>query len=191
MTIPYLYIACHDKNGNVQFHTEHTGNTPLFIFGLGGMGQFYRVILQKYAETHDVYAYIQNPCMEFWEDTSTVHRQNATIHRNWISRSGQWSDKSGNIDSVRAKMSVGISDAGESNDVDDIPEYTSAEAESENTLLCNWGRSGRDNIKLWCQAANYDFDFSTYPLETPPINSTSLSTSSSVGRRIPGRHTLE
>lgn len=161
MTIPYLYIACHDKNGNVQFHTEHTGNTPLFIFGLGGMGQFYRVILQKYAETHDVYAYIQNPCMEFWEDTSTVHRQNATIHRNWISRSGQWSDKSGNIDSVRAKMSVGISDAGESNDVDDIPEYTSAEAESENTLLCNWGRSGRDNIKLWCQAANYDFDFST------------------------------
>ena len=58
-------------------------------------------------------------------------------------------------------MSVGISDAGESNDVDDIPEYTSAEAEAENTLLCNWGRSGRDNIKLWCQAANYDFDFST------------------------------
>ena len=58
-------------------------------------------------------------------------------------------------------MSVGISDAGESNDVDDIPEYTIAEAEAENTLLCNWGRSGRDNIKLWCQAANYDFDFST------------------------------
>ena len=159
LTIPYLYIACQDCAGNVKFHTEHIGNTPLFIFGLGGMGQFYRVILQKYAETHDVYAYIQNPCMEFWEDTSTVHKQDATIHRNWVSRDGQWSDNTGSIDKVREKMSVDISDAGDSNDVDDIPEYTHEEAESENTLLCNWGRSGRDNIKLWCQAANYDFDF--------------------------------
>ncbi len=159
MTIPYLYIACHDNAGNVNFHTEHIGNTPLFIFGLGGMGQFYRVILQKYAETHDVYAYIQNPCMEFWEDTSTVHNQSAIVHRNWVSRDGQWSDSTGSIDKVREKMSVDISEAGDSNDVDDIPEYTHEEAESENTLLCNWGRSGRDNIKLWCQAANYDFDF--------------------------------
>jgi exodeoxyribonuclease V gamma subunit len=159
LTIPYLYIACHDNKGNVHFHTEHVGDTPLFIFGLGGMGQFYRVILQKYAETHDVYAYIQNPCMEFWEDTTTVHSEKATIHRNWVSRSGQWSDKSGSIEKVREKMSVEIASS-ESYDVDDIPEYTNAEAEAENALLCNWGKSGRDNIKLWCQAANYDFDFS-------------------------------
>ena len=161
LTIPYLYMACHDKAGNVHFHTERIGNTPLFIFGLGGMGQFYRVILQKYAETHDVYAYIQNPCMEFWEDATTIHTQDATIHRNWVSRNGQWSDNSGSIDKVRKKMSIDISDAGESNDVDDIPEYTNKEAQSENTLLCNWGKSGRDNIKLWCQASNYDFDFRT------------------------------
>jgi len=160
MTIPYLYMACRDKDGNVCFHTERVGDTPLFIFGLGGMGQFYRVILQKYAETHDVFAYIQNPCMEFWEDTSTVHRQDAVIHRNWKSRSGAWSDSTGTIDSVREKMAVKIPDSGET-DVDDIQEYTHEEALSENTLLCNWGKSGRDNIKLWCQAANYDFDFRT------------------------------
>ena len=161
LTIPYLYSACHDKEGNVRFHTERIGNTPLFIFGLGGMGQFYRVILQKYAETHDVFAYIQNPCMEFWEDATTIHTQDATIHRNWVSRNGQWSDNSGSIDNVRKKMSIDIYDTGENNDVDDIPEYTNEEAQSENTLLCNWGKSGRDNIKLWCQAANYDFDFRT------------------------------
>jgi exodeoxyribonuclease V gamma subunit len=160
MTIPYLYIACHDQNGNVNFHTERVGNTPLFIFGLGGMGQFYRVILQKYAETHDVYAYIQNPCMEFWEDTSTVRNQ-GTIHRSWNSRNGSWSDSTGSIEKIREKMSVNIPNGTSENDIDDIPEYTNEEAESENTLLCNWGRSGRDNIKLWCQAANYDFDFRT------------------------------
>ncbi len=160
LTIPYLYKACQDDKGNVTFHTEHIGNTPLFIFGLGGMGQFYRVILQKYAETHDVYAYIQNPCMEFWEDTSTVHDQNANIHRNWKSRDGQWKDNGTSLDNVREKMSVDYSNAGESTDVDDISEYSNEEAEAENTLLCNWGRSGRDNIKLWCQAVNYDFDFS-------------------------------
>ena len=161
MTIPYLYFACHDKEGNVHFHTERIGNTPLFIFGLGGMGQFYRVILQKYAETHDVHAYIQNPCMEFWEDTSTIHAKNATIHRSWVSRDGQWHDNSGSIEKVREKMSVNIKNDNAENDIDDIAEYTAEEALAENTLLCNWGRSGRDNIKLWCQAVNYDFDFRT------------------------------
>ena len=161
MTIPYLYFACHDKEGNVHFHTERIGNTPLFIFGLGGMGQFYRVILQKYAETHDVHAYIQNPCMEFWEDTSAMHAQNATIHRSWVSRDGQWHDNSGSIEKVREKMSVNIGNDNAENDIDDIAEYTAEEALAENTLLCNWGRSGRDNIKLWCQAVNYDFDFRT------------------------------
>ena len=161
MTIPYLYFACHDKDGNVHFHTERIGNTPLFIFGLGGMGQFYRVILQKYAETHDVHAYIQNPCMEFWEDTSTIRAQNATIHRNWISRNSAWSDATGSIENIRKKMSIEIAGDNTENDIDDIAEYTDEEAQAENTLLCNWGRSGRDNIKLWCQAVNYDFDFRT------------------------------
>ncbi|MBP5767866.1 MAG: exodeoxyribonuclease V subunit gamma [Fibrobacter sp.] len=161
MTIPYLYFACHDKEGNVHFHTERIGNTPLFIFGLGGMGQFYRVILQKYAETHDVHAYIQNPCMEFWEDTSTIHAKNAPIHRKWISRNSAWSDASGDLENIRQKMSVNIKNDNAENDIDDIAEYTAEEALAENTLLCNWGRSGRDNIKLWCQAVNYDFDFRT------------------------------
>lgn len=161
LTIPYLYEACKEKGTkNVKFHTEHIGNTPLFIFGLGGMGQFYRVILQKYAETHDVYVYIQNPCMEFWEDASTVQNQTATVHRKWQSSNGQWSDNGENLDSVCKKMSLDYSNAGDNTDIDDISEYKNEEAESENTLLCNWGRSGRDNIKLWCQAADYDFGFS-------------------------------
>jgi exodeoxyribonuclease V gamma subunit len=43
-------------------------------------------------------------------------------------------------------------------DIDDIPECADS-LNQENDLLASWGRSGRDNIKLWCQAADYDFDF--------------------------------
>ena len=68
-TIPFLFKACENGNFNLEkLPKDNDGETlPIFIFGLSGMGQFYRVILQKYAEQHEVYAYIQNPCMEFWE----------------------------------------------------------------------------------------------------------------------------
>lgn len=65
LTLPFMYEAC-KENGVPKFHFE--SKKPVFIFGLSGMGQFYRVVLQKFSESHDVYAYIQNPCMEFWED---------------------------------------------------------------------------------------------------------------------------
>lgn len=72
LTLPYLYKSCLDSQGKALFHYE--SDTPLFIFGLSGMGLFYRVILEKFAETHEVYAYIQNPCMAFWEDIETGRR---------------------------------------------------------------------------------------------------------------------
>lgn len=162
LTIPFLYYSCFDENGIAKFHLEKIKDQPLFIFGLSGMGQFYRVILHKFAEEHDVFAYIQNPCMEFWEDIA-----NDKIVRRWVASNGSWNDENGNeLNSVKRRMDVNLGEAGNSvaevsaTDPDDIPEYQNlAEEESENTLLCTWGRSGRDNIKLWCQAANYDFDF--------------------------------
>lgn len=65
LTLPFLYEAC-KENGIPKFHFE--SDKPVFIFGLSGMGQFYRVVLQEFSKSHEVYAYIQNPCMEFWED---------------------------------------------------------------------------------------------------------------------------
>ena len=152
LTIPFLYKAC-VKNEAPSFNLEKlpkdVDNRPLpvFIFGLSGMGQFYRVILEKYAKEYDVYAYIQNPCMEFWEDVDVSPKRTK-----WSSSEKVWTVD----DSVQARMKVGY-DGIEETDIDDIKEDL---VEDENDLLCNWGRSGRDNIKLWCQAANYDFDFS-------------------------------
>lgn len=174
LTIPFLYYNCFDKNGKANFHLEKIQDQPLFIFGLSGMGQFYRVILHKFAEEHDVYAYIQNPCMEFWEDIASdriVNNKSRThdLRRKWSATNGAWSDSEGHdLGDVKARMDVNLDDErndtrpenAEATDPDDISEYKNpAEEEAENTLLCTWGRSGRDNIKLWCQAANYDFDF--------------------------------
>ncbi|MCQ2098590.1 MAG: exodeoxyribonuclease V subunit gamma [Fibrobacter sp.] len=170
LTIPYLYAACLDKDGNANFHLKKFGNTPLFIFGLSGMGQFYRVILQKFAVQHEVFAFIQNPCMEFWEDA--VEQKNGSAHRKWIAREGVWKTKDSNqeIPTIKERMTAHLAgdvtaEIAEENgeqgtDPEDFEEYSNRDAEQENALLCNWGRSGRENIKLWCQAADYDFDFS-------------------------------
>ena len=65
LTLPFMYKAC-QKNGKTEFLFPQ--DKPVFILGLSGMGQFYRVVLQDFAKNHEVFAYIQNPCMEFWED---------------------------------------------------------------------------------------------------------------------------
>ena len=160
LTIPYLYNQAleREKKGSKPFYDEKLNDAPLFIFGLSGMGQFYRVILEKFAESHDIYAYVQNPCMEFWEDLKSV-RENNCVHRQWKARQNVLSTNEGEVlDDIKKNMCVSYDDSAIAEvDVDDIPE-TIANGE-ENDLLISWGRSGRDNIKLWCQASNYDFDF--------------------------------
>lgn len=163
-TIPYLFEASGNGNFNLDKLPKDDNGTPLpiFIFGLSGMGQFYRVILQKYAAQHEVYAYIQNPCMEFWEDASN------NVHRSWTNKNGSWGplkDEDGKvktefdptgIEKVQENLTVHFNSVPEQTDPDDIKENCLPQ---ENDLLASWGRSGRDNIKLWCQAADYDFDF--------------------------------
>ena len=156
LTIPFLY-----KSWSDNFKSENAEKSlPIFIFGLSGMGQFYRVILQKYAEKNDVYAYIQNPCMEFWEDA----KQESSYCRNW--------GKSNISKTIQDRLKV-QNYSGDEFDIDDIKEENVSE---ENALLANWGRSGRDNIKLWCQATDYDFDFdaSTTPKEEEELKQDSL-----------------
>lgn len=172
-TIPYLY-----KTWNGTFNLENIGTgkdgkpLPVFIFGLSGMGQFYRVILQKYAEKYDVYAYIQNPCMEFWEDAKLETKSECHIN---------WGHKKDIPTTIQEKLKVqdycskptDKDNNDEQFDIDDIKEENVSE---ENALLANWGRSGRDNIKLWCLATDYEFDFdaSTSPQKGEELKQDSL-----------------
>jgi len=127
LTLPYLYEACKDKNGKAIFHYD--SDLPVFIFGLSGMGHFYRVILQEFSSQHEVYAFIQNPCMAFWEDCSGTRKP---------------------TESMRVAL------PGLATDPYDESEFTD---ENENELLCHWGKAGRDNIKLWSIATDYNFIF--------------------------------
>jgi len=162
LTVPYLF---NNRKGGLFIeeklpHGQDGKVLPVFIFGLSGMGQFYRVILQEYAKDHAVYAYIQNPCMEFWED---ARKDSRNFCRNWnVSKDGEWQSTSGDIGHIRDIMKVlDAENTDRENpitDIEDIPEENDG-LEQENELLASWGRSGRDNIKLWCQATDYDFDF--------------------------------
>ena len=123
LTLPYLFSRSKD---------DFDCKGPIFIFGLSGMGQFYRVILQQLASQKEVYAYIQNPCMEFWEDVG-------------VKSVTRWN---------RANAPAGIA----------LPQATNDDTEqnldeNENLLLKNWGRTGRENIRLWCLSSDYTFDF--------------------------------
>ena len=127
LTLPYLYEACKGSDGKAEFHYQ--GDLPVFIFGLSGMGQFYRVILQEFASQHEVYAYIQNPCMAFWEDCSGARKP---------------------IESMRPVLPKLAADPDDESEIID---------EDENELLRYWGKAGRDNIKLWSIATDYNFVF--------------------------------
>ena len=96
------------------------------------MGQFYRVALHEYSKTHEVYAYIQNPCMEFWEDV----QDRKIIFKHRLTKP----DAPNNDDVYKQYDEFGL----------DGP---------DNALLVKWGRAGRDNIKLWCESVDYDFIF--------------------------------
>ncbi|MBQ3838966.1 MAG: exodeoxyribonuclease V subunit gamma [Fibrobacter sp.] len=120
LTLPFLYKACLDAKGNPQF--KYKSNAPVFILGLSGMGQFYRVVLREFAKQYEVHAYIQNPCMEFWED----------------------------LDTRAIAPKIQVTHIG-----DKILETEDSVSENENDLLRKWGKSGRDNIKLWCLADDY------------------------------------
>ena len=126
LTIPYLFSQRVDTS---------QWKKPVFIFGLSGMGQFYRVILQQFAAEHDIFAFIQNPCMEFWEDVGSKP----------VTR---WSKKNEPSRITLPMPKDSLTEEGL--------------AKNENMLLKNWGRTGRENIRLWCLASDYTFDFVGY-----------------------------
>lgn len=149
LTLPYLFA----KN---KANLKELQGKKIFFFGLSGMGQFYRVIIQEMAKYAEIHAYIQNPCAEFWEDVQP------RVRNEW-----KWEKKN-----APAKIAWTA-------DNDDGSE--AGLADKENALLRDWGRSGRENIRLWCLAADYAFEFKG----NDPGNDTLLhSVQSAIFRRL-------
>jgi exodeoxyribonuclease V gamma subunit len=97
-------------------------------------------MLLEISRSRDIFIYLLNPCSEFWEDVDTTRRKRGK--RSW---------------SFPENPNPPISKL-ESRDYNsDHLDYNSTTP--DHPLLELWGRSGKENITLWCQAAQYNFDF--------------------------------
>ncbi len=141
LTLPYLYneVKRHDAFLNGDFAKL---SRDIFVFGLSGMGQYYYIVLKQLAELHNVYAFVPNPCMEFWEDMDSL--------RNWI----------------REHSVLASSTEAETEDLEYLKDFNGKEKKEtdekyiyENALLQKWGFYGRDTVRLWNLLVDGDVNF--------------------------------
>jgi exonuclease V gamma subunit len=103
---------------------------------------FHRNMLLELARSRGVHLYLVNPCMEFWEDLDTSRRRpRAKVSRIPLRK----------LESLEFQAQALPSDL-----------YSGKDP----ALLREWGKASRENIALWCQAADHDFqDHVRDPLE--------------------------
>ena len=70
-TLPQLYENNRSAISN-EIKLKYNSKLPVFVFGLSGIGQFYRVALQKLAENTEINIFIQSPV----EDILNVKKEN-------------------------------------------------------------------------------------------------------------------
>ncbi|HXP91238.1 MAG TPA: exodeoxyribonuclease V subunit gamma [Fibrobacteria bacterium] len=122
---------------------------------------FHRNMLLELARSRGIHLYLVNPCMEFWEDLDTSRRRPRTkVSRIPLRR----------LESLEFRAESLPSDL-----------YSGKDP----ALLREWGKTSRENIALWCQAVDHDFqDHVRDPMEA---GVTLLSTvQSALLRRLPG-----
>ncbi len=133
LTLPYLFT---EKKENLK----KLAGKQIFIFGLSSMGQFYHAMLHEMSEAGAIVnAYVQNPCSEFWEDATKVVRP----------------------EPGKSYYEVDKNCAGLKTDYDENTDEfgLASSAPDENNLLVKLGKSGRENIRLWCTNSNYIYSW--------------------------------
>ncbi|MCX7726640.1 MAG: exodeoxyribonuclease V subunit gamma [Chitinispirillaceae bacterium] len=151
LTLPQLYIYKHDlylQNGLEVF----AEGEPLIVFLLNKISHFHRNMLLEMSEKREIYVLLVNVCAEFWEDVDTSRGGNS--RRRWNSLFLK--------DTPIKKMST------EEFEQEELPILQS---DAENKLLALWGKSGRENITLWCQAVEYDFEYIPPPIDNESSDS--------------------
>ena len=98
-------------------------------FGLSQISAFHIGLLERLAPYYEIFIYALNPSREFWEDTLTPGEQR------WILRK----------QAARLKLSQEELQAGE------------LEHSESHPLLAQWGKPGREHIRMLCRLSDYDF----------------------------------
>lgn len=139
-TLPQLYRRYRDIAGK---QLPPPGKKSIFMFGVTKISHFHRNLFVEISQSDGVemHVYLSNPCAEFWEDVNTSR---GSIRRSW-----NHSSKNAGI-TFRAP---------EDYDREELKELGGPPLPADHRLLELWGNAGKENIFLWCQDAQWDFDY--------------------------------
>lgn len=113
---------------------------PVALFAVEKVSHFHRNLLLELSQERDVHAFLHNPCAAFWEDLDTSRRRSRST-------------------SVAPPVQPRFRRDAERNEwlEKELPERWYPSARQDPLLLERWGRTARENVALWCQVADYDF----------------------------------
>ena len=142
ISLPHLHRLRREQGVNQVPWTVAPG--PIFLFQVAKISHFHRNILIEISQMPGVelYVFLTNPCAEFWEDVDT--RRHKVPRRSWNHRSlPEWAGVTPRLPSDYAQSDLsGI-----------------APQQKDHPLLELWGHTGKENIYLWCPAAEWDFEY--------------------------------
>ncbi|MBN1575351.1 MAG: exodeoxyribonuclease V subunit gamma [Chitinispirillaceae bacterium] len=115
----------------------------VFMFGVTKVSHFHRNILVEISQIDnvDLQVYLTNPCAEFWEDVNTTR---SNVRRIWSSTTN------GAAISPRRHDDY---------DKEELHLLAGAAPTADHHHLELWGDAGKENIFLWCQDAQWNFDY--------------------------------
>jgi exonuclease V gamma subunit len=139
ISLPRLYRLRREAEG----WAEVSGT--VFLFGVTKVSHFHRNMLVEISQMTgvDVRVFLTNPCAEFWEDVDT-RRSGKKVRRSWKHDSPE------DIAGITPRQP---DDYGKS----ELSEFW--KSPGDHKLLELWGSAGKENIFLWCQQAEWNFDY--------------------------------
>jgi len=143
---------------------------PLVLFGLDKVSHFHRNLLLELSQSLELHVFLLNPCAEFWEDLDTSRRPRS--RRASVPGPGH--------------LRLRRDDLRDDWMADSLPERCHPEGDHDPYLLQAWGRTARENIVLWCQAANWDLESLETESAAPDAPSLLEAVQESLRRRHPG-----
>ncbi|MDR0307712.1 MAG: exodeoxyribonuclease V subunit gamma [Chitinispirillales bacterium] len=141
-TLPHLYRKKREECGKGDTLWRNTGS-QLILFNVSKISHFHRNTLVEISQIDnvDMHLFLTNPCAEFWEDVDTSRKR---------SPKRRWSHNSPS--SIAAIKPMQPDDYNKE-------ELSAFETSQDHTLLKLWGSAGKENISLWCQQAQWNFDY--------------------------------
>jgi exonuclease V gamma subunit len=153
-TLPQLYRRYRDNAGKRLSPPE---KNFIFMFGVTKISHFHRNLFVEISQLDGVemQVYLSNPCAEFWEDVNTSR---GSIRRSW----------------ARTSKNTGIpARAPDDYDKEELKDLAGLTLPEDHRLLELWGNAGKENIFLWCQDAQWDFDYRSpekIERDDPPVS---------------------